>query len=321
MPSKRDPSRQRRQARNRAEREARAARREAASAPRPTEPDSEATSDTPAPDRGGAGSTAGARSPGPARRRRAFEGRPPGSRAAFYCLIFTLFGLGVTILTSVPVDADGSPYSQSDAQQRADFRDLVEADRDPAETLDAEEQADLEALEERRERYEELSGRPTLTDDEQDELDDLRPVWEDIDAPEQNRMLFAAGWPFTVVFLFAVGCGALAVVIARSPNPARGWMRLLIAMVLLSLLSGGLAILILPAVVALGIAHFQARRALLQAGAVIRPGAAAAGGFGGLLRNRRQAIDVEATETTEATEATEAEPGNGDTGHEDDERA
>jgi hypothetical protein len=60
---------------------------------------------------------------------------------------------------------------------------------------------------------------------------------------------------------------------------------------------------------------------LLQAGAVIRPGAAAAGGFGGLLRNRRQAIDVEATETTEATEATEAEPGNGDTGHEDDERA
>jgi hypothetical protein len=269
MPSKRDPSRQRRQARNRAEREARMARREMASAPKP-QPATTASGDE-------AGSTratrASTRAGGPTRRG-AFEGRPPGTRAAYYCLILTIFAFGFSFIFQVPVDTDGTPFSRDEVEQRDQFI--------------------------------ELEDRSDLNEAEQATLDELTPVWEG--RTDRSESMFLAYWPVSVVYILAVGCGILAVVISRGPNPARGWMRLLIAMVLLSLLSGGSFLLLAP-VIALGVAHFQNRKATLAASGGPPPGA----GFGGLF-GRRQVIDVDAAPADPASAPADEPDGDPDDG-------
>jgi hypothetical protein len=271
MPSKRDPSKQRRQARNRAEREALAARREAAATPKPqpvtgTGDDQGATGARTAP--GSGASTARPASSGRAARPRAFGSSAPGTRAAFYCLIFAVFALGFSFLQTVPVDGDGKLLTRS-------------------------------AIDE-RDRYVELRDDDDRTEAEQEELDELAPEWEG--QADENRSLFLAYWPISIAFVLAAGIGVLAMIIARSPTPYRGWLRLMIVLAVLAFLTAG-SFLLLPPLIALGIAQYQNRKAHLLAAGGLQPGARPASPFGrfGGLGARRDAVDVEGTEV-DATE-------------------
>jgi hypothetical protein len=264
MPSKRDPSRQRRQARNRAEREARLARRQTAAAPKPVRPEPTPGGSSGSTSSSAAADTAPGRTAGSATRRKTFDGRPPGTRAAYYCLILTLFAFGFSFIFDVPVDEDGRPLNRDETAERNEFLDLRG-------------QADQGGLDEAQ----------------QERLTELERAWEV--AADRTEALFTATWPISVVYILAVGCGVLAVVMARWENPGRGWMRLLIAMVLLSLLSGGSFLLLAP-VIALAVAHYQYRKATLIAAGGPAGGAPAGGLLGGLL-GRRRVIDVDAAQS------------------------
>lgn len=238
MPSKRDPHRQRRQARNRAERQAREARRAAAqSAGGPTSATTpkrrrrwgggrSGAQATPAqaapapaaasPSGGAGGGSAGAA--GPTRPRGgSFAGKPPGSRAAFLSLLFAVGALASVIFLQVPVDEDGSPLSQSEVE----------------------------------------------------ELDERREAGEDI--PERERNAFMALWPLSVLYVLPIGVGGIAVrATTRAARPGRVWMRALIAITVFAIISG-IPILYFPMVLALAVASFQARRAEATAAAAARP--------------------------------------------------
>jgi hypothetical protein len=237
MPSKRDPHRQRRQARNRAERQAREARRAAAQAAA-----SPTSSTTPrrrrrwgggrsaqqaAPAEAGPAQSSAASSGtgGAARPARpgggSFAGKPPGSRAAFLSLLFAVGALASVIFLQVPVDEDGSPLSQSEVE----------------------------------------------------ELDERREAGEDI--PERERNAFSALWPLSILYVLPLGVGGIAVrATTRAARPGRVWMRSLIAITVFAIVSG-IPILYFPMVLALAVASFQARRAEASSAAASRPEAPA----------------------------------------------
>jgi hypothetical protein len=278
MPSKRDPSKQRRQARNRAEREALAARREAAAAPKP-QPVAASTDDEPGD--GGAHESSGSRAStarppasGRATRPRAFGSSAPGTRAAFYCLVFDVFALGFSFLQTVPVDAEGNLLTRSDIDDR--------------------------------DRYVELRDDDDRTAAEEEELERLAPTWEG--QADESRSLFLAYWPISIAFVLAAVIGVLAMIIARSPTPYRGWLRLMIVLAVLAFLTAG-SFLLLPPLIALGIAQYQNRKAHLLAAGGLQPGARPASPFGRFsgLGARRDAVEVDATEV-DATEVDAPDP-------------
>jgi hypothetical protein len=240
MPSKRDPHRQRRQARNRAERQAREARRAAAQAaasptssstPRRRRPWGGGRAAQPAPPAEATPAERTATPSGtggaarPARPRGgSFAGKPPGSRAAFLSLLFAVGALASVIFLQVPVDEDGSPLSQSEVE----------------------------------------------------ELDERREAGEDI--PERERNAFMALWPLSAIYVLPIGVGAIAVrATTRAARPGRVWMRSLIAVTVFAIISG-IPILYFPMVLALAVASFQARRAEAAVGTATRPAADAPAG-------------------------------------------
>jgi hypothetical protein len=119
MPSKRDPAKQRRQAENRAQRVAREARREAANRPRtrPAEPSSARAEQSSEADR-------------PTRPRRArggaFAGKPPGYRAAFLALLFSIGSFASVAISNPEVDEDGRAYSFTELTEIQEARDAGE---------------------------------------------------------------------------------------------------------------------------------------------------------------------------------------------------
>jgi hypothetical protein len=120
MPSKRDSAKQRRQAENRAQRAAREARREAANRPRAARPAE--SSSAPAEPASGSDRPARLRRP----RGGAFAGKPPGYRAAFLALLFSIGSFASVAISNPEVDEDGRAYSFTELTEIQDRRDAGE---------------------------------------------------------------------------------------------------------------------------------------------------------------------------------------------------
>ena len=311
MPSKRDPSKQRRQAQNRAARDALAARKESAAAPKPQRLAGDA-SDASATVESSSGSTASGASSasgattsgGRTVRSRAFSDSAPGTRWAFYCLAAAVVSLGVTFFYSVPVDSDGVPFSADEQTQRDEYRELSAADEAD---LSSEEEERLAELEDDRAEYEELAEADELSDEDQERLDELAGFWVDIDrASDPSERFFMAAWPLSVAFIVAVAVGGLALWYSRSEVPYKAWFRLLLVMAALAFLTGGTFLLLFPTI-ALGIAYYQNRKAHMPPPGEGAPPPSPFGGlFGG--RRSRDAIDVPSTEAEPSSAPKPDEP-------------
>lgn len=224
---KRQPSKQKRAAQNRAQRAALAARRDAAAA-RPT-----AATDRPVGRSGGGllsrfrGSSGGRSSGGGTLRATAAVGRaaqPVGYRAALSALLMSLAGVAFAFTFNVPVDADDEPFTRESLTATWAGRALEAASADP-------------------------DASPTEL---AEGIDDWTPG-------RGETSIAIALFPFSLTLALPVIGAAIGFRAVAKRSSSRIVSRALFATLFGSLLSQ-IPVFFLPSVVALGVAVFQLRK-------------------------------------------------------------
>lgn len=256
VPDKRQHSKQRRQARNRAQREALAARREAAgqapvaasSRTRGTGAGSGAKTGNGGAGTGGAASSAAA--PPPKGILGLWRSRRPGDRAILVALGLAVAAAVYLLFYKVPADDRGEPLPTL-------FQGLAKA-----------------AISRDR-----LAGEP-LPD-------------------EQISLLDASGPQIFLVLALPIVVALFAVWATRRPDRGRMLTFAMLAMAGSVVLTGGIGIFFFPAMIALAVGGFQARKADLPARVAERATGSPRGGG----RRRGGVIDVESEEVDTGTDA------------------
>jgi hypothetical protein len=264
MSTKRQPSKQKRQAQNRAQRAALEARRAAAHAE--GSGSSAATGGGGSflsrlrggPGAGGTGGGTSARPSGRERRAAVASALPIGQRAAISAVLAALAALfAAAILIRVPVDASGELYTP--ASRTAEWIGTV---------------------------VDTAAAAPDATAAEiVSSIDDWSP-----DADE--RLLAVAIWPFSVTYVLPVIGAAIGLRAVTRRASARTVNRTVFATLFGALLTQNLFLLYLPAVISLGVAAFQIRKSEL---AEARD-AMAEGGADWVIDVEEAAADVDPTE-------------------------
>lgn len=254
VPDKRQQSKQRRQARNRAQREALAARREAASQAPAAATSRTRTSGAGDKARSGAagarGATASAATePPPKGIMGLWRSRRPGDRAILVALGLAVAAAAYLLFYKVPADDRGEPLPSL-------FQGLAKA-----------------AISRAR-----LSGEP-LPD-------------------EQISLLDASGPQIFLVLALPIVVALFAVWATRRPDRGRMLTFAMLAMAGSVVLTGGIGIFFFPAMIALAVGGFQARKADLPARVAERATGSPRSG-----RRRGGVIDVESEEVDTASDA------------------